>query len=332
MQSDFYKGKRVLVAGGTGTVGIPLVKMLNDRGADVTVVSLDSFVYADSVLPNNVRFERADLRNDKECDFFTRRTDCVFDMVGIKGSTTSNEKQYSRVFVNYIKFQTALMDSAAKNKVSRYLYVGSVCEYPRMNRPKLEDEMWDALPMQNDKYSGLVKRVGEIQANTYFDEGSWDGMRIIRFSNIYGPGDDFNPATGQVIPALIGKALSSPRVSVNGDGSAIRDFIYSDDAAYWSCEAAEKLPPCMPTNIAAGRGISIREVCETIQEFVDVEFEFVSQAYAGDPIRILSVDRAKELLSFNERTNLKEGIRQTIEWYKNNKDVASQKGKFYDRQ
>lgn len=328
---NFYEGKNVLVAGGTGTIGMQLVPELIKRGAVVTAVTLDSEEYADAVLPEFVRIVQTDLTSKRMCLELTEGKDIVFDMAGIKGSTTSNSKQYSKVFVNYLRFQTELMDASAKNRVSRYLYAGSQCEYPQMSVPKKEENMWDALPVQNDKYSGLVKRVGEIQANAYYEEGSWDAVRIIRLSNVYGPGDDFNPATAQVIPALIGKALASKKVDVNGDGSAIRDFIYSEDAAFWSAEAIENLAPCVPTNISAGRGISIREVCDTIQEFLDVEFVFHPTAYSGDAIRILSTERAARLLSFYQRTTFREGIQETIEWYKENKDVAALKGKFYGR-
>ena len=328
---SFYKDKNVLVAGGTGTIGISLVRQLIERDAKVTVVSMDNEEYANNVLPREVKFYQDDLRDESRCDLYTTMKDFVFDMVGVKGSTSSNSKNYSRMLVSYLQFQTALMASSAHHKVTRYLFPGSICSYPQMTSPKREEEMWNGLPIQNDKYVGLVKRLGEFQASAYYEEGSWSGVRIIRLSNVYGPWDDFNPATAQVIPALIAKSLESNHVKVSGDGTAVRDFIYVDDAAYWSLKALENLPPCVPVNIAAGRGISIRDVCSTIQEFVNVEFEFDPQSYSGDKVRILSVDRAKELLSFHERTSLREGIRKTIEWYKENKNTAELKGKFYGR-
>jgi GDP-L-fucose synthase len=336
----FYNGKRVLVAGGTGTIGMALVPELQRRGAVVTVVSLDSKAYANSVLPKGVEFFRDDLTDWYECVHHVSRADIVFDMVGIKGSTLTNEKNYSRVFVSYLRFQMNLMDAAAKHKVDRYVFAGSVCSYPRMATPKQEDQMWDGLPLQNDKFSGLVKRVGELQAQAYHEDGTWHGARLVRFSNVYGPGDDFNPVTAQVIPALIAKAvlatpslpsLHSDVVEVQGNGTAVRDFIYSEDAAFWACEAAEKMASCVPVNLAAGRGITIREVCETIREFVPVEFKFLPQAYSGDPVRILSTDRAKEFLGFHERTTLRVGIQKSIEWYKQNQDISALKGKFYGK-
>ena len=328
----FYEGKSVLVAGGTGTVGMALVSELQHRGADVIVVALDTKEYANAVLPKDTEYISADLTDAEMCLWLTMNMDVVFDMVGIKGSTLTNSGTFSRSLVSYIKFQTALMDACAKNKVPHYLFPGSVNEYPPMTHPKAEDELWNGLPVQNDKYVGLVKRMGEMQAQAYFEEGSWTGAKIIRMSNVYGPGDDFNPKTAQVISALIAKSLENKHVKVHGDGTAVRDFVYVDDAAYWACEAVEKLPPCVPVNIGAGRGIGIREVCETIQEFIDVEFEFMPQSYSGDKMRVLSVDRAKELLGFFARTSLQDGIKQSIEWYKQNKGITALKGKFYERE
>jgi len=328
---SLYEGKYVLVAGGTGTVGMSLVPELQRRGANVTVIGLDELEYANAVLPKRTSYVKEDMTSDVHCLFRTMDMDVVFDMVGIKGSTLTNNATFSKSLVSYIKFQTALMDACAKNNVPHYLFPGSVNEYPSMSHPKTEDELWDGLPIQNDKYVGLVKRMGEMQAQAYNEEGSWSGARIIRMSNVYGPGDDFNPKTAQVISALIAKSLENKRVSVHGDGTAVRDFIYVGDVAYWACEAVERLKPCVPVNIGAGRGISIKEVCDTIQEFIDVEFEFMPQSYSGDKMRVLSVDRAKELLGFYERTSLRDGIKKSIDWYIEHKDISALKGKFYGK-
>jgi GDP-L-fucose synthase len=327
----FWFGKQVLVTGGTGTIGMQIVAELQRRGAFVVAVALDSNEYARAVLPPGTVYKRHDLRDGKVCLSLVNGMDAVFDMTGVKGSTTTNAQNYSRQFVNYMRFQTELMDACATVKTPAYVFAGSQCEYPQMNVPKQEDRMWDALPLQNDKFAGLVKRIGEVQASTYFEEGSWRGAKILRYSNVYGPGDDFNPTTAQVIPALIAKSHMLTSVEVNGDGSAIRDFIYSEDAAFWAVEAAERLAPCTPVNISAGRGISIGEVCKTIQKFVAVEFVFKPTEYSGDPVRILDTTRARELLSFYERTSFEDGIRKTIEWYRDNAEVAKLKGKYYGR-
>jgi len=249
-----YKNKKVLVAGGTGTIGISLVRLLKELKAKVTVASIDDPVYSRMVLGNGVRFVKTDLTSLKNCIKVTRGQDYVFNLVGIKGSTGIGETKVASYLVPMLWFQTNLMEASFRNSVSRYLFVSSICAYPQSDKPKTEDILWDGMPKQNDRIPGIAKRVGEIQGEAYMLEHGWDAVRIVRPSNVYGPYDDFNPATAQVIPSLIRRVLDGENpMRVWGDGSAIRDFIYSEDAAYWMLVAMEKAPPCLPINIGSGR-------------------------------------------------------------------------------
>jgi GDP-L-fucose synthase len=248
-------------------------------------------------------------------------------MVGIKGSVGIGETKVASYFVPMLRFQTNLMDAAFRSKVSRYLFVSSVCGYPPSSL-HLEDNMWNGLPKQNDKYPGLAKRIGEIQGETYLKEFGWDAVRIVRPSNVYGPFDDFDPRTAQVIPALIRRMLDGENpVRVWGDGSAVRDFILSDDVAYWCLEALEKSPPCTPVNLGSGTGCTIREVAEAIAKSVPLRprIEWDANKPSGDPVRLMSMERAKALIGFKPRTSLEDGIGQTIAWYLEHKDLASQR-------
>ena len=322
-----YKGKKVLVAGGTGTIGIPLVRQLVNRGADVTVVSLDEPEHAHRVLGPDVHYRRDDLTDMPACLRATHGQDFVFNMVGIKGSVGIGETKVASYFVPMLRFQTNLMDAAFRSKVSRYLFVSSVCGYPQSSL-HLEDNMWNGLPKQNDKYPGLAKRIGEIQGETYLKEFGWDAVRIVRPSNVYGPFDDFDPRTAQVIPALIRRMLDGENpIRVWGDGSAVRDFILSDDVAYWCLEALEKAPPCTPVNLGSGTGCTIREVAEVIAKSMPSRprIEWDASKPSGDPVRLMSMERAKALIGFKPRTSLEDGIRQTIAWYLEHKNVASQR-------
>ena len=322
-----YKGKKVLVAGGTGTIGIPLVRQLVERGADVMVVSLDEPEHAHRILGPNVRYARDDLTELPACLRATYGQDFVFNMVGIKGSVGIGETKVASYFVPMLRFQTNLMDAAFRSKVSRYLFVSSVCGYPQSSL-HLEDNMWNGLPKQNDKYPGLAKRIGEIQGETYLKEFGWDAVRIVRPSNVYGPFDDFDPRTAQVIPALIRRMLDGENpIRVWGDGSAVRDFILSDDVAYWCLEAVEKAPPCTPVNLGSGTGCTIREVAEVIAKSMPSRprIEWDASKPSGDPVRLMSMERAKALIGFKPRTSLEDGIRQTIAWYLEHKNVASQR-------
>ena len=324
-----YRDKKVLVAGGTGTIGIPLVKMLVAAGARVTVVSMDSPEYAARLFGDGVIFHRRDLTALDNCLNATLGQDYVFNLVGIKGSVGIGESKVADYFVAMLWYQTNLMEASFRNRVARYLFVSSICGYPQSVVPKEEDSLWDGLPKQNDRFPGLAKRIGEVQGETYRQQHGWDAVRIVRPSNVYGPYDDFNPATAQVIPALIGRMVAGENpVKVWGDGSVVRDFIFSEELAHWLMVALEKAPPCLPVNIGSGRGTTIKELAETIARCVPEppKIEWDSTKPAGDPIRLLSVERAKKLLGFRLQTGLEEGIKKTVAWYLQNRELAARIG------
>jgi GDP-L-fucose synthase len=326
-----YKNKKVLVAGGTGTIGIPLVKKLIERRAHVTVVSLDSPEYAGSLFQKRVCFMRRDLTDLRNCVEATEGMDYVFNLVGIKGSTGIGEKKVASYLVPMLWFQTNLMEAAFRNKVKGYLFVSSICGYPQMSIAKKEDRMWEGLPKQNDRIPGLAKRIGEIQGEAYLLEHDWKAVKIIRPSNVYGPFDDFDPRTAQVVPALIRRMLDGEDpLTVWGDGSAVRDFIYADDAAYWMLVAMEIAPACLPINLGSGKGTTIKELVRVISRCTSFSNKIVwdKQRPAGDPVRVLSVQRARRVLGYRTITSLEEGLRKTVAWYKNNKGfVRLKKGK-----
>lgn len=327
---NFYKNKNVLVAGGTGTIGISLVKLLMDRGANVSVATMDSFLYVATILPAGCKSYRGDLSDKGFCKSILYDIDYVFDMSGAKGSILTNEGQYSKMLISALYLQTTLMHESFKAGIKRYLYPGSICSYPKMSTEKFEDDMWNSLPEQNDKYVGVVKRIGEMQAQSYVADGIWDGVRIIRPSNVYGPYDDFNIKTAQVIPALIARCVAGENpVVVKGDINTIRDFVFVEDVAYWSAEILEKVPPVYPINIGSGNPETIENVCNIISKIFDVPFQFNGGGQSGDPIRILSMKRAIETINYKQITNLEDGIKKTVEWYLQNKDIAKLKEKFY---
>lgn len=322
-----YKGKRILVAGGTGTIGIPLVRKLLELGSDVTVVSMDTPEYARKVLGKDVCFMQSDLTIFDNCLNVTINQDYVFNLVGIKGSTGIGETKVASYLVPMLWFQTNLMEASFRNGIGRYLFVSSICGYPQSAVPKEEDTIWDGMPKQNDRIPGIAKRIGEIQGESYLLEYGWDAVRIVRPSNVYGPFDDFNPATAQVIPSLISRVVNGENpLKVWGDGSAIRDFMYSEDAAHWMLVAMEKAPPSYPINLGSGKEITIKKLVEIISNCVPnpPAIEWDPTKPTGDPIRLLSIQRAEKILKYKLITDIKEGIQKTIEWYINNKDFAKQ--------
>jgi GDP-L-fucose synthase len=317
-----YSESRVLVAGGTGTIGIPLVKQLIDRGSNVTIASIDSeekFFKIFGELGTKIQFKRLDLTEISDCNKAVESMDYVFNLVGIKGSVGIGETKVASYLIPMLRFQSNLIEASYKAKIKKYLFTGSICSYPQ-SEMHFEDNMWNGMPKQNDRIPGIAKRVGELLGEAFELEYGWDAVRVVRPSNVYGPFDDFNPVSAQVIPSLIHKVLnSSGTVKVWGDGSALRDFIYSEDVGYWMLEALERAPSNFPINLGNGIGISIKDIAEKIIAIIDpsCELEWVKTGPTGDPVRILSIERAKDVLGFYTRTNLEQGILNTVNWYKN---------------
>jgi GDP-L-fucose synthase len=317
---EYFAGKKVLVAGGTGVIGIPTVRRLCAIGAQVSVVSMDTEKYAEKVLPAGVNFRRRDLTQFEACNEATKGQDVVFNLVGIKGSTGIGETKVASYLVPMLWFQTNLMEAAFRSGVERFLFTSSICGYPESTLPKREETFWDGLPKQNDRIPGLAKRIGEVQGEAYLKEYGWDAVRIVRPSNVYGPYDDFDPRTAQVIPALIRRVLDGENpLSVWGTGEAIRDFVFSEDVADWILRAVADGPPCVPLNLGSGVGLSLKQLAETIVSTLspNTSIEWDSSKPTGDPVRILSMEQTRKYLGELSCTPLAEGIAQTAKWYQN---------------
>ena len=317
-----YKGSRVLVAGGTGTIGVQVVKQLLNRGSLVTIASLDNTSRIQTLFGSDslqINVKHLDLTQMESCIEAVKDQEIVLNLVGIKGSTGLGETKVASFLIPMLRFQTNLMEAAFNEKVFRFLFVGSICSYPQ-SLLQVEENMWNGMPKQNDRIPGIAKRVGELLGEAYELEFGWDAVRVVRPSNVYGPYDDFNPMTAQVIPSLIHKAnLGVEEIDVWGDGTARRDFIYSEDVAYWMLEALEKAPSNYPINLGSGEGVTIRKLAETIIKIVkpDIRINWIPSGPVGDPVRIMSIERAKNLLGFKQKTSLIEGLLKTNTWYQN---------------
>jgi GDP-L-fucose synthase len=329
--SNFYKGKKILVTGGTGLIGRPLVDLLVAAGAKVEVVSLDD----PSRAPRGVKFIQADLRELSSCLNVCKDKDIVFHLAGIKGSPLMTKTQPASYFVPTISFNTNMMEAARKQKVERYLYTSTIGVYSPAE-VFYEDDVWKTFPSENDWFAGWAKRMGELQAKAYKIEYGWDKVSIVRPANVYGPFDNFDPATGMVIPSLISRALSGENpLVVWGDGSPIRDFIYAKDVAIGMMLAVEK-GVNVPVNLGSGTGVTIKELAETVAKLVPggpIKIVWDKTKPKGDKKRLMDMKRAKKLLGFKPETPLEQGIKETIEWYLENKDDLKKRyNVFYEEQ
>ncbi len=327
---NFYKNKKILVTGGTGLIGRPLVERLVEEGANVVVVSLDD----PSQAPDGVSFTKADLREFSNCMDVCKGKDIVFHLAGIKGSPVLNQKQPASFFVPTLTFNTNMMEAARRQGVARYLYTSTVGVYAPAEVFH-EDNVWKTFPSEHDRFAGWAKRMGELQAESYKIEYGWDKISIVRPANTYGPYDNFDPKTAMVIPSLINRAMSGENpLTVWGDGSPIRDFIYSKDVAEGMLLAVEK-GINVPVNLGSGAGVTIKEIAQAIAESVPgkkITIVWDESKPNGDAKRLMDITRAKKLLGFKPKYSLEQGIKETIAWYMKNKDKSDKRyNVFYEK-
>ena len=296
-------------------IGQPLVEMLINNGAIVRVASLDDSKRAHP----DVEFIETDLRFFDQCLVACEGIDYVFNLVGIKGSPAMTAKQPASFFVPTLQFSINMMEAARRRGVKKYLFTSSVGVYEPAEI-FYEDDVWKTFPSNNDRFAGWAKRMGELQAEAYKIEYSWDDIYIVRPANVYGPGDNFDSNNAMVIPSLI-KRLSSGENPLNvwGDGTAIRDFIHARDCAKGMIQVFEKGIK-EPINLASGKGITIKEIVETLASFVNPEPEIFwdTSKPTGDKKRVLDTTRAESYGIFPE-ISIKDGIKETLDWYISNK-------------
>ena len=313
-----FKNMKILVTGGTGLIGKPLVEMLLERGAEVRIVSLDS----PSRVNPHAEFMQLDLRYFDQCMKACEGVDFVFNLVGIKGSPAMTAKQPASFFVPTLQFSINMMEAARRQEVQKYLFTSSVGVYEPAE-VFYEDSVWKTFPSPNDRFAGWAKRMGELQAEAYRIEHQWEDVYIVRPANVYGAWDNFDPRNAMVIPSLIKRAVDGENpMTVWGDGSAIRDFIHAKDCARGMIKVFEKGIK-EPVNLASGTGVSIREIVEVLVKLINPSPEVLwdTSKPSGDHKRVLDTSRA-ESYGIKSEISLEEGILDTLEWYQANKEMV----------
>lgn len=313
-----FAGKKVLVAGGTGLIGIPLVKMLVEEGARVRIASLDDPGLAHPA----ARFFYGDLLDPKKCSEACNGVDYAFNLLCVKGSPEAVAKRPFTVFHRNILFNLNLLEAARQCGVKGFCFASSMAVYAPAE-VFIEDDMWGSQPSENDKFAGYAKRMGELAMDAYRREYGLEDLVIVRPGNIYGPYDNFDPKNSMVIPSLIRRFVSGENpVVIWGDGLQMRDFLYADDAARAILLVA-KHTPAYPVNVASGIGVSISELAEEIRkksfagQVPYIRYDLSKPT--GDKKRILDVSRLRAL-GFTPQVSLGEGIQRTVEWYHKHKN------------
>jgi GDP-L-fucose synthase len=315
-----FKNKKVLVTGGGGMIGRSLVKILHEQGAQITIADLTE----PTNLPIDIKYVKIDLRYFDQCEQICNGKDYVFNLVGIKGSPKMCAEQPVDFMVPMLQFNTNMMEAAQRANVKWYLYTSSVGVYAPASVFK-EDSVWLTMPSPNDRFAGWAKRIGELQAEAYGIQFGKKNISIVRPANVYGGYDNFNPANAMVIPSLIRKAQENDVLEVWGDGSAVRDFIHADDVAKGMIFAVEnKITD--PINLGSGKGYSIKEVVEMVVKCSgkDIPIKWLTDKPSGDALRLFDMTRAKSY-GFDISVDLYEGIKQTTEWFINNKETLDKR-------
>ena len=314
---NFFKGKKVLVTGGTGLIGQPLVDMLVEAESHLNVVSLDD----PRLAPKGVTFVQKDLREFHNCKELCDGNEIVFHLAGIKGSPAMTASKPASFFVPLLAFNTNMMEAARLCGVKHYLYTSSVGVYSPADI-FYEDDVWKTFPSPNDRFAGWAKRMGELQSEAYKIEYGWDKISIVRPANVYGPYDNFDPENAMVIPSLIHRVIKGENpLVVWGDGSPIRDFIYSTDVARGMMMAVEKNIN-EPINLGSGTGVSIKQIAETVAKNApggSIPIEWDTSKPAGDARRLMDMTRAQSY-GFETIVDIEEGIKKTMDWYLDKRD------------
>lgn len=311
-----FKNKKVLVTGGTGLIGRPLVRFLVQAGAKVRVSCLH-----EPVDPHpDVEYIRGNLVEMDFCGKIVEGMQCVFHLAASRGSVGLVSKNVADFFVPPLLINTNMMEEARKAGVERYLFASSICIYAPA-QVFVEDKAWDGPPHPSTVFAGWAKRMGELQARAYQEQYGWDKIAIVRPVNVYGPYDNFDPGAAQVIPALIGRVCGGENpLKVWGDGTVIRDFLHCRDVARGILLAMEKYACGMPVNLGSGNGYSIREVVEAILEATHADSHVIWDASkpTGEKYRVADISRARKELGFEPEVSLRQGIAETVKWYKEN--------------
>ena len=310
-----------LVTGGTGLIGRQVVAQLKKKGFHVTTVSLDSLRVEGS--DDHVE---GDLTQFDVCMEVTKAKDYVFHLAGIKGSLEVTLARPASFLVPMLRFNTNVLEASRKNGVKRLVYTSSIGAYASAE-VFVETEGHAGDPM--DTYPGWAKRMAETQIQAYKKEFGLD-WAVVRPCNVYGPGDNFDPNNAMVIPSLMMKIRrGDDPVSVWGDGSAVRDFAYSEDVAEGIISAAELGTRGSFVNLGSGRGYSVAELVSTLQQFLDFNVEFDTSKPSGFPKRVMDISRAEEWLGYSPKTSLREGLEKTWDWFIENENEYLKKKNYF---
>jgi GDP-L-fucose synthase len=299
--------QRFVVTGGAGFLGSRVVAGLRALGA------------RDVLVPRSATM---DLRDRENCRRAVAGADLVIHMAAKVGGIGFNRENPATLFYENLIMGAQLMEEARLAGVRKFVALGTVCAYPKFTPvPFREDDLWNGYPEETNAPYGLAKKMLLVQAQAYRQQYGFNAIFLLPV-NLYGPGDNFDPRSSHVIPALIRKIWSATEagddaVDVWGDGSASREFLYVEDAAHAIVLAAERYDGAEPVNIGSGMEITVKELVAVLSQLIGYKgtVKWDATKPNGQPRRSLDVSRAKRAFGFTASTDFLTGLRQTVEWW-----------------
>lgn len=319
----FYKNKNVLVTGGGGFIGSHLVENLLNKGANVTVAARNAPTKFLSHIIKDIRFVKADLINKEDAIDACKNQDYVFHLASRVAGLGYNIHHSGTMMTENSLMSLLMLNAARLCDVERYQYTSSTCVYPRdATVPTPESEGMVGDPEPSNLGYGWAKRVGELQTKMYAKEFDVK-ISVVRPMNAYGPRDDFNLETAHVVPSLIRKVVEAKsEFSVWGSGKQTRSFVYVSDVVKGMVMALEKYPVPDPLNIGTSKEVSITKLVSLIVKIArrtDLKIIFDTSKPEGQQRKAADTSKAEKLIGFQAEISLEEGLRQTIDWFQNNR-------------
>ena len=312
-RENFWQPKRVCVTGGAGFLGRVVVRKLHERGV------------TDVFIPQIEDYNLIELKDINRM-LADAKADLIIHLAAQVGGIGANKEHPAEFFYNNLVMGVQLMHRAWETGVAKFVAIGTICAYPKFTPvPFKEENLWDGYPEETNAPYGLAKKMLLVQAQSYRQQYGYNALFLLPV-NLYGPGDNFNPKSSHVIPALIRKCIEAQEageeeIVVWGDGSPTREFLYVEDAAEGILLASEKYNDSEPVNLGAGSEISIKDLVEMIAKRTGFNGELVWDTTKpnGQPRRKLDTTRAIERFGFKAQMSFEEGIDQTIKWFRENR-------------